>query len=160
MRRVIQSLDHDLPLYNVMSLSDLLDENVAPRRLIVLLLSSFAGIALLLAGLGVYGVMAYMITGRTREIGLRLALGANGRDIVRLILRQAVPLVLAGAAIGVAVSLSLKRPLTPLLLGVSATDAWTIAAVALLLVVVALAACSIPMRRAMSIDPVKVLYRE
>ena len=160
MRHVIQSLDPDLPLYNVMSLSDLLDENVAPRRLIVMLLSTFAGIALLLAGLGVYGVMAYMITGRTREIGLRLALGASARDIVRLILRQAVPLVLAGAAIGVAVSLSLKRPLTPLLLGVSATDSWTIAAVAALLVVVALLACCIPIRKAMSIDPVKVLYRE
>lgn len=159
-RRVIQSLDPDLPLYNVLSLSDLLDENVAPRRLIVMLLSTFAGIALLLAGLGVYGVMAYMITGRTREIGLRLALGASARDIVRLILRQAVPLVLAGAVIGVAVSLSLKRPLTPLLLGVSATDAWTIAAVAGLLVIVALAACCVPIRKAMSIDPVKVLYRE
>jgi ABC-type antimicrobial peptide transport system permease subunit len=126
----------------------------------VKLLSTFAGIALMLAGLGVYGMMAYMITGRTREIGLRLALGASGRDIVRLILRQAAPLVLAGAAIGVGVSLSLKRPLTPLLLGVSATDSWTIAAVAALLVVVALVACCIPIRKAMSIDPVKVLYRE
>jgi predicted permease len=159
-RRVVQSLDADLPLYNVMSLSDLLDENVAPRRLVVTLLGSFASIALFLAALGVYGVMAYMITGRTREIGLRLALGASARDIVRLILRQAVPLVMGGAAIGVAVSFTLNKPLTPLLLGVSATDTWTIAAVAILLVIVGLVACCIPIRKAMSIDPVKVLYRE
>jgi predicted permease len=159
-RRVIQSLDPDMPLYNVRPLSEVLDENVAPRRLMVMLLSSFAGIALLLAGLGVYGVMAYMITGRTREIGLRLALGASARDIARLVLRHAVPLVVTGAAIGVVVSLFLKRPLTPLLLGVSATDSWTIAGVAILLIVVALAACYVPIRQAMSIDPVKVLYRE
>ena len=159
-RRVVQSLDPDLPLYNVLPLSEVLDENLAPRRLMVMLLSSFAGIALLLAGLGVYGVMAYMITGRTREIGLRLALGASARDIARLVLRHAIPLVVTGAAIGVVVSFFLKRPLTPLLLGVSATDSWTIAGVAVLLIVVALAACYIPIRKAMSIDPVKVLYRE
>ena len=159
-RRVVQSLDPDLPLYNVLPLSEVLDENLAPRRLLVMLLSSFAGIALLLAGLGVYGVMAYMITGRTREIGLRLALGASARDIARLVLRHAIPLVVTGAAIGVVVSFFLKRPLTPLLLGVSATDSWTIAGVAVLLIVVALAACYIPIRKAMSIDPVKVLYRE
>lgn len=159
-RRVVHTLDPDLPLYNVQPLYDLLDANVAPRRLIVLLLSCFAGIALILALLGVYGVMAYMIAGRTREIGLRLALGAGARDIVRLVLGQAIPLVLAGAAIGTGVALCLKQPLTPLLLGVSARDFWTFAAVAALLVVVALAACCIPIRKALAIDPVKVLYRE
>lgn len=159
-RRVVHTLDPDLPLYNVLPLYDLVDANVAPRRLIVLLLSCFAGIALMLALLGVYGVMAYMIAGRTREIGLRLALGAGARDIVRLVLGQAIPLVLAGAAIGTLVALCLKQPLTPLLLGVSARDAWTFAGVAILLVVVALVACCIPIRKALAIDPVKVLYRE
>ena len=159
-RRVVHTLDPDLPLYNIQPLYELVDANVAPRRLIVLLLSCFAGIALVLALLGVYGVMAYMIAGRTREIGLRLALGAGARDIVRLVLGQAVPLVLAGAAIGTAVALCLKQPLTPLLVGVSARDFWTFAAVAILLVVVALAACCIPIRKALAIDPIKVLYRE
>jgi putative ABC transport system permease protein len=159
-RRVVHTLDPDLPLYNVLPLYELVDANVAPRRLIVMLLSCFAGIALMLALLGVYGVMAYMIAGRTREIGLRLALGAGARDIVRLVLGQAVPLVLAGATIGTVVALCLKQPLTPLLLGVSARDAWTFAGVAILLVVVALVACCIPIRKALAIDPVKVLYRE
>lgn len=159
-RRVIHSLDPNLPLYNVQPLSELLDANVAPRRLIVLLLSCFAAIALVLALLGVYGVMAYMITGRTREIGLRLALGADSRDIIRLVLRHAIPLVVTGAAIGIVISLCLKQPLTPLLLGVSARDSWTLAGVAVLLVLVALAACCIPIRKALAIDPVKVLYRE
>ncbi len=158
--KLIHSIDGDLPLYDVRTLSDLVDENVATRRLLVTLLSVFAGIALLLAGLGVYGVMAYMVAGRTREIGVRLALGAKRRDILRLILGQAMPVVLLGAGVGIFVSLCLKDALSAWLFGVSATDPSTIVGVAGLLIAAALAACLIPLRRAIAIDPVIALRRE
>jgi ABC-type antimicrobial peptide transport system permease subunit len=149
-----------VPIYDVRSLADRLDQNVAPRRLLVILLSIFAGIALLLAVLGVYGVMTFLVAGRMREIGLRRALGAGTRDIVRLVMRRALPIIVAGALGGVALSLSLKSALAPMLFGVSAADATTIALVATLLTFTALLACCIPLRKALHIDPIKVLYRE
>jgi ABC-type antimicrobial peptide transport system permease subunit len=115
---------------------------------------------LLLATLGVYGVMAYMVTGRTREIAVRLVLGAKTWDIARLVLGQGMLVVLIGTLVGFFASLALKRPLGALLFGVSATDPWTLAAVAGLLVVVAVAACCIPLRKAMSVSPVTTLHRE
>ena len=143
-RRVVHSINPDLPLYDMRSLSELVDENVAARRLEVLLLSLFAAIALVLAALGVYGVMAYMVNGRMREIGLRLALGAKPGDILQLILSQAMPLILTGAAAGVFASLFLKRALSTVLFGVSPTDPSTIAAVAGILVIVALVPAACP----------------
>jgi putative ABC transport system permease protein len=159
-RRVMHSLDPDLPLYDVKTLAELVDQNVAARRLSVVLLGAFAAIALVLATLGVYGVMTYVVTGRTREIALRLVLGAKRRSILRLILGQGMLVVLVGTVAGVFASLALKRPLTAMLLGVSATDPWTIASVAGLLIVVTLAACCVPLHKAMSVNPVTTLHRE
>ncbi|MGC2108397.1 MAG: ABC transporter permease [Candidatus Korobacteraceae bacterium] len=159
-RGVVHSVDPELALYDVRSLAELVDENVAARRLETTLLSVFAGIALLLASLGVYGVMAYMVNGRTREIAVRRALGAKPWDILRLVLGQGMPVILAGAIIGIVASLWLRFPISSLLYGVSATDIPTILAVAGLLIVVALAACCIPLRRALGVDPAVVLRRE
>ncbi|MFZ0315119.1 MAG: ABC transporter permease [Candidatus Korobacteraceae bacterium] len=158
--QAIHSLDPDVPLYDVRSLSDLLQESVAERRMIVVLLSVFAAIAVVLAALGVYGVMTYMVTGRTREIGVRLALGAKRRDILWLILAQVIPVIVVGAVLGILACLALGQSLSTLLFQVSATDPWTIASGVTLLIVVALAACGIPLRKAIAIDPVRVLHRE
>ncbi|MGA2371472.1 MAG: ADOP family duplicated permease [Candidatus Korobacteraceae bacterium] len=158
--QVIHSLDPDLPLYDVRTLSDLMEDNVATRRLLVVLLSVFAALALLLAMPGVYGVIAYMVTARTREIGVRLALGAKRRDILRLVLAQLLPVIVGGAGLGILACLALRRSLGILLFHVSAADPWTIAGSASLLIAVALAACWIPLRKAMTIDPVRVLHRE
>ena len=156
----MRTIDPELPLYDVRSLADLVEENVAARRLSVVLLSVFAAIALLLATLGVYGVMTYMVTGRTREIALRLVLGAKTWDIMRLVLGQGMLVVLAGTVAGILAALAVKRPLGALLFGVSATDPWTLAGVAGLLIVVALVACCIPLRKAMDVNPVTTLHRE
>lgn len=160
LRSAVRSLDPDLPLYDVRSLADVLQENVAGRRLTMMLLSVFAAIALLLAALGVYGVMAYMVAGRRKEIGVRLALGAKPRDILRLILGQVVPVVVAGTVVGVLSCLALSRTLRVLLFEVSPADPGTISVCAALLVCVALVACFVPARNAMTIDPVRVLHRE
>lgn len=159
-RNAIRSLDADLPLYDTRSLADLLQQSVAERRLIVVLLSVFAAIALVLAVLGVYGVTTCMVSTRTREIGVRVALGARRGDIVRLILAHATPVIVAGTIAGSLGSLALSRLLSTLLFEVSPTDPWTIAAGAWLLMAVALAACWIPVRRALAVDPVRVLQRE
>jgi len=159
-KQAMHSLDPDVPLYDVRSLSDLLQERVAERRLIVVLLCVFAAIAVLLAALGVYGVIAYMVTGRRREIGVRLALGAKRRDIVWLVLKQMMPVIAVGAVLGILACLAISRSLSGLLFQVSATDPWTIAGGLALLIAVALAACGIPLRKAIAIDPVRVLHRE
>ncbi len=159
-RNTIHSLDADLPLYDTRSLAELLQQSVAERRLIVVLLSVFAAIAMVLAVLGVYGVMTYMVSTRTREIGVRVALGASRGDIVRLILAHAMPVIVAGTIAGSLGSLVLSRLLSALLFEVSPTDPGTIAAGALLLTAVALAACCVPVRMALAVDPVRVLQRE
>ncbi len=156
----IRSFDKDLPLYDVRSLADLVDENVVTRRLLVVLLSVFAAIALLLAMPGVYGVVAYMVIARRREIGVRLALGAKRRDILRLLLAELLPVILGGAGLGILACLGLSRALGTLLFHISGADPWTIAGSAVLMIAVALAACWIPVRKAMAIDPVTVLHRE
>ncbi len=159
-RQAMHSLDPDLALYDVRTLRDVTDENVAPRKLSVLLLSIFAGIALILAALGIYGVMAYVVTGRTHEIGVRMALGAKRGDVLRLVLGQGMRVALVGIAAGVIVSLALTRLMTALLFGVSATDFITFAGVVALLMLVALLACYIPARAAMGLDPVAALRYE
>ncbi len=159
-RAAVRSLDPDLPLFNVRKLQDVVGENVAPRRLSVLLLSSFAGLALLLAGVGIYGVMSYTVTQRIHEIGIRIALGAEPGEVLRLILGQGTRLALFGVAIGVVLASVLMRLLTSILFEVSATDPLTFVSVVVLLVLVALAACYIPARRAMRVDPMVALRYE
>src|SRR5262245_16456763 len=160
LRAPIASLDRDLPVYNVRTLDQLVYNSAGLPRLQTALLSFFGAIALLLAAIGVYGVMAYAISQRMREIGLRMALGAQTRDVLKLVVRQGLALSLIGVAIGLALAFGLTRFLSGLLYQVSATDALTFALIPLLLVGVTLLACYLPARRAIKMDPLLALRRE
>jgi putative ABC transport system permease protein len=159
-RGQILTIDRDQPIYNVNTMSGLISESVAPRRLNLLLLGAFALVALALASVGIYGVISYSVSQRTREIGIRVALGAQRRDVLKLIIGQGMALALAGVALGIAGSIALTRIMSGLLFGVSATDPATFAAIALLLAAVALLACFLPARRAMKVDPMIALRYE
>jgi putative ABC transport system permease protein len=156
----IHKSDPNLPVVHVTTLDGLLDETVAPRRFSTVLLGAFALLALILAAVGIYGVMSYIVSLRINEIGIRMALGAQPRDIWRLIVGSGARLALAGIAIGLAGALALTRLLSSLLFEVRATDPVTFAAVALLLAAVALLACYVPARRAMRADPMFALRYE
>jgi putative ABC transport system permease protein len=158
--REIHALDTDLPVTEVATLEDLLAREVAPKRFNARLFSSFAAIALILAITGVYGVMSYTVAQRTHEVGIRMALGASQRDVLRLFIGQGMRLVLLGVAIGLAGALALNRVMTSLLFGVSSTDAATFATVSVGLTVVALVACYLPARRATKVDPLVALRYE
>ena len=135
-------------------------QSLAERRFNTLLLGVFAGVALLLATVGLYGVLAFTVAQRRREIGIRVALGAQRRDVLRMILRQGMALTLTGVAVGIAVSLASTRILARFLYGITATDLGTFVGLALFLAAVALAACVIPARRAMKVDPMIALRYE
>src|SRR5262249_43255833 len=147
-RGVIASVDHRLPLGAVQTLNQQLVESVATQRFSMTLLGLFAGLALMLAGIGVYGVTAYMATQRTHELGVRVAMGAQPADIMRLVLAEALRLAAAGVVVGVAGAFVLTRVMRNLLYDVSASDPFTFFAVSATLVGVTLAACYIPARRA------------
>jgi putative ABC transport system permease protein len=150
----------DLPVANVTTLDNLLSESVSPRRFSTVLLGVFAALALMLAAVGIYGVMSYLINLRSNEIGIRMALGAQTQDIWNLVVGRGMKLALAGIAIGLAGAFALSRFLTSLLYGVQSTDPATFFGVALLLLAVALAACYVPARRAMRLDPMVALRYE
>ena len=131
--------------------------SIRTRRLSMLLFAAFAGAALVLAALGIYGVMAYSVTERVREIGIRMALGAQAGDVQRMIVRQGMTLTLAGVGVGLAGAVGLSRVLNSLLFGTNAIDPMTFAAISVLLGLVALVACYLPARHAARVDPIKAL---
>jgi len=159
-KREIQAIDKEQPLGNVRTMASYLDESVATRRFTLLLLGLFALLALLLGAVGIYGVMAYTVTQRTQEIGIRLALGAQTGDVFKLVVRQGLALVLVGIAIGLAGAFALTRLIASLLFMVSATDPVTFISLPLLLAAVALLACWLPARRATKVDPLAAIRRE
>jgi putative ABC transport system permease protein len=158
-KREIQAMDKDQP-GNAQPLEALVAQSVAPRRFNLSLLGLFALIALLLGAVGLYGVMSYAVTQRTRELGVRLALGAQKSDVLRLVIKQGMVLSLIGIVIGLTASYALTRLMTSLLYDVSATDPLTFSSIALLLSAVALLACWIPARRATKVDPLTALKHE
>jgi putative ABC transport system permease protein len=159
-RERITELDPDLPLAGIQPMEKIVSASIAQPRLITGLVGAFAGFALLLAAVGIYGVMAYSVSQRSHEMGIRMALGAAPRDIFRLVVGQGMRLVLVGIGLGFLASLALTRLLSSLLFATSANDPITLAAVALILVAVALAACYIPSRRATRVDPLIALRYE
>ena len=163
-RQQVATLDQGLPVSAVTTMEDVLAGSLAPRRFNLLLLSGFASVALVLAAVGIYGVLSYWVAQRTREIGIRMALGAQGRDIYKLVIFQALSVVLIGLGIGILGALGLARllasTLSGLLFGVRATDPVTFTFVALLLAAVSLVACYVPARRAVKIDPTIALRSE
>jgi len=159
-RGVIFSLDKDQPAYNIRTMDQAFSESVAKTRLIVLLFGVFSVFALLLATIGIYGVIAYSVAQRTHEIGIRLALGAQRRDVLRMIITQGMILALIGAVLGLAGAFAVTRVMRNLLYGVSTTDPLIFISVPLLLILVALTACYIGARRATKVDPLIALRYE
>ena len=159
-RKQVSDLDKDLPLYGVQTMDDILSEEVATQRFNAGALAGFAALAALLAAVGIYGVMAYAVAQRTREIGVRMALGAGPQRVLGMVLKQGLGLALIGVVLGVGASLALTRLMSTMLFGVKASDPATYAGVAAGLTVVALAACWIPARRATRVDPVIALRYE
>jgi putative ABC transport system permease protein len=159
-QKVIWSVDKDQAVYQVQTFEQMIGTSIGTRRFAMTLLLLFAGIALTLAAIGIYGVMSYAAAMRTHEIGVRMALGAQARDVLALILRQGMRPVLLGVVIGLAGALALTRLMKSLLFEVSATDPLTFAAIALLLAAIALLACWIPARRATKVDPMIALRVE
>jgi putative ABC transport system permease protein len=156
-RADLASLDRELPLAGVRTMDEVIGRSIAERRFTMLLLASFAAVAVLLAAIGVYGVLAYLVSQRTQEIGVRLAIGATPADVVRLFVREGAGLTLVGVAAGLAGALAATRALTTLLFGVTTTDPITFAAVAGALAIVALLASYLPARRAARVDPMAAL---
>jgi predicted permease len=159
-RRVIASVDPEEPLIHVMAMGDILDRETSQSKVETVLLVGLAALALAMACVGIYGVMATMVTHRTCEMGIRMALGAQRNDVLALVLRNGMVLALMGVSIGVGAALGLTRFMRSLLFGVSPTDPIVLFGVSLLLIVVALTACFIPARRAASIDPMRALRTE
>jgi putative ABC transport system permease protein len=159
-RGEVWAIDKDVPIANIQPLARVVSESLARRRATMLLLAVFAGVALLLASVGIYGVVAYGVAQRTQEIGIRMALGASSRDVLRLVIGQGMRLIFAGVALGLGGAWATTRALESLLFGTSATDGLTFAAVASLLALVALLACYVPARRATRVDPMVALRYE
>jgi predicted permease len=159
-RAAVNSVDKDEPIANVRTLDDLVSSSMGQRRLSMTLLGVFAGIALLLASVGIYGVMAYSVVQRTREMGLRMALGARQSDVLALVLRQGMTLVLSGVAIGVVCALAITRVMASQLYSVRPTDPVTFVSVAVILASIALVATLVPAWRATMVDPTVALREE
>jgi ABC-type antimicrobial peptide transport system permease subunit len=159
-RAALRDVDPDQPLLNPQPYTSLIAQTVADRRLVMLLLAAFAGLALVLACLGVYSVMAYVVSQRTGEIGIRMALGASPGAVLNMILTQCLRLTLIGVGVGLVVALVLTRLMQQLLFGVEAHDPLIYGGISLLLCVVAALACWVPARRATRVDPIIALRSE
>jgi ABC-type antimicrobial peptide transport system permease subunit len=159
-RREVQAADANVPIYNVRTLEAQLDESLSQERLVATLSSWFGVFALLLASIGLYGVLAYSVTRRTNEIGLRMALGAERGGVIWMVLREALLLVGTGIAIGVPLAFALARSVSSLLYGLKPTDSLTISAAVVLLFVVAAVASYLPALRASRVDPMVALRYE
>jgi putative ABC transport system permease protein len=159
-RAAVTELDPSLAVARIQPMETIVSDALGPERFVTLLLGLFAGVALLLAIVGLYGVVSYGVSQRLREMGVRLALGAEGGDIRGLVLRQSLRLALIGVVVGIAGALGMTRLMENLLFGVSATDPWTYGAVALILAAVATIASAVPAARAARVDPIRVLRSE
>src|SRR6185437_10643076 len=160
LRSTLERLNSQLVMYGVQPLDEAVSDSLADRKFSMILLGAFAGLALVLSAIGIYGVISYIVGQRTHEIGIRLALGAQPSDVLRLILGQGTKLALIGIAIGIAAALALTSLMTKIIFGVSAHDPLTFIGVAIVLIAVALAACYFPARRAMRTDPMVALRYE
>jgi predicted permease len=159
-RAAVWSVNSELPLASVRTMQEVYDRSVARTSFTLVMLGIAGAMALVLGIIGIYGVMSYTVSQRQREIGIRLALGAQGGDVLQMVLRQSTKLALAGVAIGIGAALGLTRMMVNLLFGVTAHDPLTFVAVAALLILVALLACYIPARRATLVDPMVALRYE
>jgi predicted lysophospholipase L1 biosynthesis ABC-type transport system permease subunit len=159
-RGQIAALNKDQAVFNVRTMEQIVSQSVAPRRFSMLLLAVFAVVALALAIIGIYGMLSYAVAQRTREIGLRMTLGAQRTDVMRLVIGHGMKLAIAGVVLGLIASFALTRTMKNLLFGVSATDPITFVSITVLLAVVAFVACWIPARRATKVDPIVALRYE
>ena len=159
-RNEVLALDKDQPVYSIRTLDSVLSESVATPRFRTFLLAVFAGVALILACVGIYGVISYGVSQRTQEIGIRMALGAQATDVLKLVVKGGMLLVLVGVAVGLAGAFALTRLMRTLLFAVTPTDAATYATVSVGLLLVALIACYVPARRATKVDPLVALRYE
>ena len=159
-RDEVAAIDRDQPVSSLMTMEQRISDSVAPRRFNMFLMALFAVLALILAAIGVYGIMAFSVSQRAHEIGIRIALGAGRRDVLKLVLRSGLGLALIGIAIGLAVAFVATRVMSTLLFSVSPTDPMTFLGEALLLAFVGLLACYIPARRATKVDPLVALRYE
>jgi len=160
LRGAVAAMDKNLAVSNISAMEEVTSQSIGQERFTLLLLGLFSALALSLAAAGIYGVMSYAVAQRTHEIGVRVALGAQTRDVLKLVVTQGMALVLVGVGIGLASSLALTGFIKGLLFGVSATDPMTFVAISILLLVVALLACYMPARRATKVDPMVALRRE
>jgi putative ABC transport system permease protein len=159
-RNELAQMDKDQPLYNVRTMEQVMSESIARQRFSMLLIAVFAAVGLMLACVGIYGVMSYTVAQRTHEIGVRMALGASAGDVLKMVVRQGMTLAFIGTGLGLVAAFLLTRLLSSLLFSVSVTDPVTFVLISLLLMIVALLACFIPARRATRVDPMVALRYE
>jgi ABC-type antimicrobial peptide transport system permease subunit len=159
-RAAVWSVDKDQPVWKIRTLESLIERSIGPRRFVMGLLGGFSALAMLLAAIGIYGSMSYMVSQRTKEIGVRMALGASRRDVLSIVGRRAMMLTGCGIAAGAAIAVAVTQVITTFLFGVNATDPVTFFSVAGVLAVVAVAACYLPARTAIRVDPMVALRCE
>ncbi len=159
-RNIVASLNRDTPISEIKTMSAVVSDATSAPRSVTSLFAAFAGVAFMLGAIGIYGVIAFFVGQRTREIGIRMALGAQKMDVMKIVLREGLSMTAAGVFAGLVAAFALTRLLRSFLYGVSATDPLVLAAVAVLFALVAIAACYLPARRAMCVDPVIALRDE